>query len=90
MSSYEAVLANGVIDEKTNANTLMYVAMSDIGPCNIRIAVAIKAINDYLQTNSSDPLGLRPFVEDTSPRSITSSPCSQTQSAVFTAGRICS
>ena len=42
--------------------------MSAIGPCNIRIAVAIKAINDHLQTNSSDPLGLRPFVEDTSPQ----------------------
>ncbi|NKI93735.1 calcium-binding protein [Rhizobacter sp. SG703] len=63
-SSYADAVAAGIIDEKTAFNTVLYQVMADVGPGNIRIAVAIRVLEAYLAENPSDPLGLKAYAND--------------------------
>ena len=60
-NSYDYVVENNLVEEKVgitgHINTLYY-AMRDVGPSNIRIAVAIRLMNEYFIRNPEDPLGL--------------------------------
>lgn len=55
---YNDVINQNMIDDKTPVNTFMNYAMRDIGPCNIRVAVAIRAVFEYFAEFPSNPLKL--------------------------------
>lgn len=59
---YEYIVNNNMIDEKTGIkgrwNTFYHPAMRDIGPCNIRVAVAIRAVLEYFAQFPDNPLNL--------------------------------
>ena len=56
--SYIYVVEQGIIDEKNHGNTLKHYAMRDVGPCNIRVAVAIESVEKYFSDYPQNPLGL--------------------------------
>lgn len=59
-SSYDYILENGMVEEKGIINTTFYYAMRDVGPSNIRIAVAIRLVNEYFSRSPENPLHLNP------------------------------
>lgn len=59
-ADYLEVVRLGIIDEKTIPNSYAYYTMRDVGPGNIRIAVAIESVQKYFSEMPGNPLGLNP------------------------------
>ncbi|WP_081729217.1 calcium-binding protein [Pseudomonas sp. URMO17WK12:I4] len=59
-SSYDYVLKNNLVEEKGVVNTTFHYAMRDVGPSNIRIAVAIRLVKEYFARDPGNSLNLNP------------------------------
>lgn len=63
---YQAVISSGIINDKTGLtgifNTIMYPTMRDVGDGNIRVAVAIKEMEEALGKPIGTELGLQKYI----------------------------
>jgi RTX calcium-binding nonapeptide repeat (4 copies) len=57
-ADYAEVIRDGIIDNKTKQNDILHPTMRDVGPGNIRVAVAIQLITEYFTKSPENPLEL--------------------------------